>query len=155
MRIRRFSAFCLPAVAAVLLGLPRHARATLGGNLTTVKTDQSRMKASLQVSSGDQYAVHEMKAATGTTVREYATPDGKIFAVAWQGPWRPDMRQLLGEYFTDYQEAAKGKRTGHSGPLASATDRVVIESSGRPRAFRGRAWVPDLVPAGVDPAEIR
>jgi Protein of unknown function (DUF2844) len=154
MRIRRFSALCLPAVAAALLGLQRPAQATLGGNLTTVTNDQTRLKASLRVSSADRYTVHEMKASTGTTVREYATADGTVFAVTWQGPWRPDMRQLLGEYFGDYQQAARTKHTGHNGPLASRTDRVVIESSGHPRAFRGRAWVPDLVPAGVDPAEI-
>jgi hypothetical protein len=160
MRIRfispsGLSRLCLPAVAAALLGLPSPAVAALGGNLSTVKQDQAHLKASLQVSAGDRYSVHEMKAATGTTVREYASADGTIFGVAWKGPWRPDIRQLLGEYFGDYQQAAKAKRTGHNGPLSSATSRLVIETSGHPRAFSGRAYVPDLVPTGVEPAEIR
>src|SRR5215475_10219851 len=147
---------CLPGLAAaVLFGLPRPGLAALGGDLSSVKQDQTHLKASVQVSSREQYAVHELKAATGTTVREYATADGKVFGVAWKGPWRPDLRQLLGEYFADYQEAAKGKRTGHNGPLHSATDRLVIEMSGHPRAFYGRAYVPDLVPAGVEPTDIK
>ena len=101
------------------------------------------------------YSVHELKAATGTAVREYATADGRVFGVAWEGPWRPDLRQLLGEYFADYQEAGKNKRTGVNGPLVSSTPRLVIEMTGRPRAFYGRAYVPDLVPSGVEPDGIR
>jgi len=158
MRIRIFSGLerlCLLILAALLLVFPRPGLAALGGDLSSVKKDQARMKGSLQVSGGDRYSVHEMKAATGTTIREYATPDGKVFGVAWEGPWRPDLRQLLGAYFGDYQQAAKRKRTGHNGPLSSATSRLVIETSGHPRAFYGRAFVPDLVPAGVEPAEIQ
>jgi hypothetical protein len=160
MRIPLFSGalarLCLPGLAAaVLFGLPRSGLAALGGDLSSVKADQAHLKASLQVSPSDRYSVHEMRASTGTTVREYAAADGKVFAVAWKGPWRPDLRQLLGEYFSDYQQAAKGKHTGHNGPLRSATDRLVIEMSGHPRAFYGRAYVPDLVPAGVEPADIK
>jgi hypothetical protein len=129
--------------------------ATLGGNLSSVARDQKHLKATLQVSAGDRFSVHQMTAATGTKIREYATADGQVFAVAWQGPWRPDLRQLLGEYFADYQQAARTKRTGLNGPLASSSERLVIEMSGHPRAFYGRAYVPGLVPSGVQPADIQ
>ena len=50
---------------------------------------------------------------SGTTVREYVSSNGTVFAVAWQGPWLPDLRQMLGPYFDDYQRALQsttGKR---------------------------------------------
>jgi hypothetical protein len=145
----------LSGLAALVLLYPRPCPAVLGGDVSTVKKDQARLKATLRVAPGDRYSLHEMKAATGTTVREYADPSGRVFAVAWEGPWRPDLRQLLGPYYADFEQAVKNKRTGHNGPLVSATPRLVIEMSGRPRAFYGRAFVPELVPPGVDPAEIR
>jgi len=154
-RILNTLKICPATLAVLVLALSPPSFAALGGDLSSVKQDQTRLKAKLQVSPGDRYSVHEMKAATGTTVREFATADGKVFGVAWEGPWRPDLRQLLGPYFSDFQEAAKSKRTGHNGPLASATQRLVIEMSGRPRAFYGRAYVPGLVPSGVEPAEVR
>jgi hypothetical protein len=129
--------------------------ATLGGDLSTVQQDRTRLKASLRVSPSTGYTVHELTAGTGTTVREYATPDGRVFGVAWQGPWKPNLQQLLGDYFADYQAATKAKRTGRNGPLSSSTSRVVIEARGRPRAFFGRAYVPDLLPPNVNPSEIQ
>ena len=149
---------CRPSAAAFVLcavGLSFPCFATLGGDLSSVQQDRTHLKASLSVSPSTGYSVHELKAATGTAVREYATADGRVFGVAWEGPWRPDLRQLLGEYFADYQEAGKNKRTGVNGPLVSSTPRLVIEMTGRPRAFYGRAYVPDLVPSGVEPDGIR
>src|SRR5580704_12348400 len=67
----------------------------LGGDVSSVQTDQLHMQGTRQM------------AATGTVVREYASPTGTVFAVAWQGPWLPDMRQLLGSYFEQYAQAAK------------------------------------------------
>ena len=129
--------------------------ATLGGDLSSVQQDRAHLKASLRVSPSTGYSVHELKAATGTTIREYATADGHVFGVSWQGPWRPDLRQLLGEYFADYEQAVKKKRTGHNGPLSSSTSRVVIEMSGHPRAFYGRAYVPGLLPSNLASDEIQ
>jgi hypothetical protein len=129
--------------------------ATLGGDVSTVQQDRTHLKASLRVSPSRGYTVHELAVATGTTVREYANADGRVFGVAWEGPWRPDLQQLLGDYFNDYKAAVQKKRTGRNGPLSSSTSRVVIEAGGRPRAFYGRAYVPDLVPSNVDPGEIR
>lgn len=145
------------ALAFCAVGLSFPCLATLGGDLSTVEQDRTHLKASLSVSPSTGYSVHELKAATGTAVREYATADGRVFGVAWEGPWRPDLRQLLGDYFPDYQRAARNKRqrSGLNGPLMSSTSRLVIEMSGRPRAFYGRAYLPDLVPSGIEPNGIR
>lgn len=97
------------------------------------------------------YTVYEIRAATGTVVREYASPTGTVFAVAWQGPWLPDMRQLLGTYFEQYAQAAKaqsGTRMGRR-PLMIEQPGLVVESGGHPRAFSGKAYVPEMLPQGV------
>jgi hypothetical protein len=141
------------ALATVVSSMP--ALAALGGDVSSVQKDGTRFKASVQLSPATHYSVHELTAPTGTVIREYVSPDGRVFGVTWQGPWRPDLRQLLGPYFADFQQAAKGKRTGRNGPLTARTSHLVIEMSGHPRAFRGRAYVPDLVPADVQEDEIQ
>ena len=145
----------LPALFLMTVMSAGPALAALGGDVSSVQKDRARFKASLQLSTAAHHAVHELKAPTGTTIREYLTEDGRVFGVTWQGPWRPDLRQLLGTYFADFQQAAKAKRTGRNGPLTSRTARLVIEVSGHPRAFQGRAYVPELVPADVPEDEIQ
>jgi len=52
------------------------------------------------------YTMHELEATTGTKVREYLDGEGKVFAVAWQGPFRPNLRELLGSYYETFLKAA-------------------------------------------------
>jgi len=145
----------LPVLALVTVVSSTPALAALGGDVSSVQKDRARFKASLQLSPATHYSVHELKVPTGTTIREYVTDAGRVFGVTWQGPWRPDLRQLLGPYFADFQQAANAKRTGRNGPLSSRSSRLVIEMSGHPRAFQGRAYVPELVPADVSEDEIQ
>jgi hypothetical protein len=145
----------VPALALMTVVSSTPALAALGGDVSSVQKDRTRFKASVQLSTAAHHAVHELKAPTGTVIREYVTEDGRVFGVTWQGPWRPDLRQLLGPYFADFQQAAKAKGTGRNGPLSSRSSRFVIEMSGHARAFRGRAYVPDLVPADVPEDEIQ
>jgi hypothetical protein len=80
-----------------------------------------------------------------------------VFAVAWQGRWQPDLRQVLGPYFAQYLEAAsaaRGKRA-RRGPLSIQQAGFVAELGGQPRAFVGRAYLPQLVPQGVDTERLR
>jgi hypothetical protein len=107
------------------------------------------MRAALRVSRNDaSYTVHELTAPTGTTVREYVSPAGKVFGVAWRGPYLPDFRQILGDYFAPVMQAPRKQRQGR-GPLEIRQPNVVFQSSGHMRAFFGRAYVPDLLPKGV------
>jgi hypothetical protein len=155
--IRRMSTAVVTATL-VVLALPVRASASLGGDVGSVRADQVRMQGALmQITNGGTYAVHEMRASSGTTVREYVSPSGTVFAVAWQGPAIPDLRQVLGIYFAPYAQAAQAaqrKRAGH-GPLVIQEPTLVAEVSGHPRAFVGRAYLPQLVPAGIHPDVIR
>jgi hypothetical protein len=89
-------------------------------------------------------------------VREYVSPAGKVFGVAWQGPRIPDLRQLLGAYYAQYESAASAARSvRHRGPLLIQEPGLVVQSGGHMRAYNGLAYVPDLLPAGVRAEEIR
>lgn len=139
-------------VALVMLGRALPAAASLGGDVSTVQADRVHMQgAIIQVTTTGPYTIHEMRAASGTTVREFVSPAGTVFGVVWQGPFMPDLRQVLGTYFDPYlraAQAAQAKRSGH-GPLLIHDPDFIVEQSGHPRAFSGRAYVPHLMPAGV------
>jgi Protein of unknown function (DUF2844) len=57
--------------------------------------------------------VHQIVTAAGSTVREYATHTGGVFAVTWSGTQVPDLKVLLGSYFDRYVSLAQTRRTGH------------------------------------------
>jgi len=154
-RVRLASALC---VAIAVLALPASVSATLGRDASSVDADRVRMQgALLRIARDDAYTVHEMQSSSGTAVREYVSSTGTVFAVAWQGPWLPDLRQLLGPYFDDYQralQAAPGKRKAR-GPLTISLPDFTVQITGHPRAFSGRAFVPRLMPLRVQVEAIR
>jgi hypothetical protein len=131
--------------------------AALGGNVASVQADQIHMQGSLRTTATASYTVHEIQAASGTAVREYVSADGTVFAVAWQGAWPPDMRQLLGSYFDQYAQAAKTQKAARMGrrPLTIELPGLVVQTSGHPRSFMGRAYVPGMLPSGIRAEEIR
>jgi Protein of unknown function (DUF2844) len=144
-------------IALLLLALPLPALAALGGDVASVHEDQAQMKGSLKTTEGMTYTVHEIKAGTGTTVREYVSPGGEVFGVSWQGPFIPDMQQLLGSYFDAYTAAAQAQRSAHKGraPLNIQQPGLVVESNGHMRSYSGRAYDPEKLPQGVSANEIR
>src|SRR5215831_7981724 len=72
------------------------ASAVLGGSVTTVLDDQVHMRGSMRVTTAAKYTVHEIKAPSDTVVREFVSPAGTVFGVAWSGPATPDLRTVLG-----------------------------------------------------------
>jgi hypothetical protein len=131
--------------------------ADLGGDVRSVSVDRAALRGQLQSTSMQQYDVHEISGPDGAMVREYATPQGKVFAVSWQGPMPPDLQQLFGSYFSQYQAAASASAEAHPGmhrQLSIAQPDFVVQSLGRMRAFHGKAYVPSLVPAGVSVADL-
>ena len=86
------------------------ARAALGDDVSVVEQDRVQMHANLQVRRNANYDVHELTTAIGATVREFVGQDGKVFAVAWSGGWRPDLRRIMGTHYARYIEHTRGKR---------------------------------------------
>jgi hypothetical protein len=141
----------------VILTLPFPLLASLGGDTTSVQADQEKMQGSRLTTSNDSFTVHEIQASTGIAVKEYVSPAGKVFAVTWHGPAHPDLRQLLGTYFDQYSQevqAQRANRHGH-GPLLIQLPGLVVQSTGHPRSFLGRAYVPQMLPAGVRAEDLR
>ena len=148
------------AAALLLLCGLAPAWASLGGDASSVQADQVRMQASRRVVSSDAYTVHEMQAPTGTVVKEYLSPGGKVFAVSWHGPWMPDMRQLLGSYFEQYTQAAQSARTENGiriarQPLVIEQPGLVVQVGGHSRSFAGVAYVPEMLPSGMRAEDIQ
>jgi hypothetical protein len=130
------------------------AHATLGQLQASVPADQNQLRASLKTMPGERFTVHELQVPSGTTMREYVSPTGVVFGVAWQGPTMPDLRQLLGAYFDQYVAAASAKPS-RRGPVVVQLPGLTVQSTGHMRSFSGKAYIPEAVPAGVAPEDIQ
>jgi hypothetical protein len=115
------------------------------------------MQGSRRTTVAKSYTVHEIQAGTGTVVREFVSAEGKVFGVAWQGPWPPDMRQVLGGYFDQFVQAARSRGGARMGrrPLVINQPGLVVQAGGHMRAFAGRAYVPEMLPSGVGAENIQ
>ncbi|HUI83298.1 MAG TPA: DUF2844 domain-containing protein [Candidatus Binatia bacterium] len=146
------------AALAVLLCVP--AWAVLGDNAASVLTDQARMKGTLRSVDNRTYVLHEITMASGDKVREFVSPAGVVFGVAWEGQFPPDFQQLLGPWYQQAQQAAAQNASPEQtrrrrGPVAIETPGLMFYAGGHPRSFRGQAWIPQLVPQGVNVGDIR
>jgi Protein of unknown function (DUF2844) len=101
---------------------------------------------------GLPYQTLEVRLENGTVVKEFASVQGRIFAVSWSGPVLPDFSSLLGTHFPSFARGAEQSRATGAGQstLNLNRDGLVMRSTGRMRSFEGYAYVPLLVPAGVE-----
>ncbi len=142
-------------LALAMAALP--ASASLGGDAASIQADQIHMQGARTMRAAESYTVHEIQATNGTKVREYISRDGKVFAVAWNGPWFPDLKQILGTYFDQYSRATQAQRTTRirRGPVMVNEPGLIVQIGGHMRAFAGRAYDPGLLPAGVGAESIQ
>jgi hypothetical protein len=165
------SAFLLIQLTGGGFGTTR-AQAALGGGSDSVEADRRAMNA--QTSSPKTQRLAEVAVAapsppntsaaysvitleSGTiTVREFISPQGTVFGVAWNGLRTPDLSQLLGSHYDEYQaEAAQSRSPGHRNSHAVRNEKLVVEASGHMRDQRGRAYLPGEVPSGVSLDDIK
>ncbi len=80
----------------ILLGLlaPASAPAALGGKLASVQADVAHVGGTLATHAMSGYARHDLARANTGAVHEFTNADGKVFAVTWAGPGKPDLRQF-------------------------------------------------------------
>ena len=144
------------ALAAAVM-LPIASYAALGGSPGAGATSPSLLRSAAAIATptvAAPYTVRESRDADGVRVREYVLPSNVVFAVAWQGPVRPDMNVLLGNYF----QRAASSGTAHprgTGPLIDRSSDFQIESVGRAGNFFGKALLPRLLPAHVRAEDIQ
>jgi len=138
----------------LMLAAPMAAFAALGENESSIQVDQTQMQATRSITRTATHAVHELQTPAGHVIREYVSPSGTVFGIAWQGPSKPDLKQLLGSHFDELQPPAQTARM-RRGPVVIRQHGLVFEMSGHMRAFAGRAYIPQLLPAGVEADSIR
>lgn len=138
--------------------------AVLGDNASSVLSDQARMKATIHSTDKQTYVVHEMTTSIGDKVREYVTPTGAVFAVAWEGQLHPNLQQLLGPYYQqavqarkahEQQQSLQGAPRARRAPVAIETPGLVLYQGGHIHSFHGVAYIPQLIPQGVQAGTIR
>jgi Protein of unknown function (DUF2844) len=156
MKRRLYTLFLGLGFSMAIFAMTQRTEAALGESVDTVESDRKALSATRGATMAhNKYTVYEINSSS-TAVREYVSPAGVVFGIAWTGLVYPDLRQLLGSYAGEYQEALRqtprqyGRRS-----LKVKTDRIVVEKWGHMRDLQGRAYVPDLIPAGVSVDEIR
>ena len=137
------------ALAAGLLACVA-AQAHLGGPESSVQADTVKWQAPVSVVRNARFVTYTQTSGEGVAVRQYVSPAGVVFAVAWEGPVLPDLDGLLAAYAPVYRDALQQRRRS----VRIDTPRLYLESGGMMRAYVGRALVPALMPAGVTVADI-
>jgi hypothetical protein len=154
-RISRAARALPPLISLAFAWLGAPASASLGGDVGSVSADSVQFRGQLLSTAMLQYDRHDITTGSGTVVHEYLSRAGKVFAVSWQGPRPPDLRQLFGSYFEPFQSAAAAQsRPGMHRQVSIAQSDFVVQAVGHLRAFQGKAYVPSLVPEGVAVADL-
>jgi|SRR5579862_8905808 len=138
----------IKALSLLLCLCSAPAWAALGEPIASVETDRRALDGQIRSSALQGYTVHEITRPDGAIVKEFASPAGIVFAVTWQGPSMPNLSQLLGKYFTPFQQAARAN-VRRRGPVVVHSGTLVVESSGHMRGFHGRAYITNHMPESV------
>ncbi len=144
-------------LSMALLAMAKETQAALGESVDSVGADQEALAAVKRATKvRDGYSIHEFT-MDGTAVREYVSPSGIVFGIAWNGLVHPDLTRLLGSYAGEYETALeqRPRKRGLQRHEALKTDHIVVEKWGHMRNLQGRVYAPDLIPPGVSIDEIR
>ena len=156
-RIDRHRAIVIAALAVCALCANAltsgDARAELGAMTPTPEVNDGWVQNTTRVGT---VRIRSTVDAGGTTINEYATRDGLVFAYAWQGPTMPDLARLLGPYAAQFRAKAATQLSAFGHLHASHVEQadVVVESGGQMRSYVGRAWLPADVPSDFSLADL-
>ncbi|MGA2983399.1 MAG: DUF2844 domain-containing protein [Terriglobia bacterium] len=128
--------------------------AALGEYEGSVSLDQQILRGEIREEVHTGYKVHQIITPGGAVIREYVSPEGKVFAISWHAHFLPNLPQLLGSYFPRVQRSAQAK-VQHGGPLAIQTGDFVYFSGGRMMNYHGSAYVPGLLPKNITAGVVR
>jgi hypothetical protein len=157
MKRKLCTLFYYIGLSTAALAMAEQAQAGLGESADSVASDREALSAVQRATTAHNgYTVHEF-ASDATVVREYVSPSGIVFGIAWNGLTYPDLAPLLGSYASEYQAALRQtpRRPGLRRYQAVKTDRIVVQKWGNTRNRQGRAYAPALIPRGVSIDEIK
>jgi hypothetical protein len=155
-RLFAYTLFFGLGLSAAIFANAIRAHAALGESVDSIASDSRALLAVRHATTArTNYMVHEI-GSDATVVREYVSPSGVVFGIAWNGLIHPDLTPLLGSYANEYREALRKtpREHGHR-RLQVKTNRVVVEKWGHMRNLQGRAYAPALIPSGVSVDEIK
>jgi hypothetical protein len=147
--------FLSAPAAFAALGDQAGFQATSQSAATGSKTLHANAAVSTRVSTDERFSVRTEQ-TDAYTMREYISPSGVVFAVAWNGLTPPEMSHVLGSYLREYRTArdrtarVKGRRN-----RVIQSDRVIVENWGHMRSLEGRAYDASLFPSGVTLEDIK
>lgn len=148
--------FSMILMMAALAASVSPAFAGLGGDTSSAQADSAKLNGQLSVTAGPGFTVQQIQLPTGTVVREYVSPDDKVFAVTWNGPFTPNLQQILGSSYEAFTAAAKSAPRGTDHHHLSVTQPgIVIHIHGHMRSHHGLVYVPSLVPSNVSLNDIQ
>lgn len=145
------------ALAALGLCCCLDAQAVLGGAADSVHADQMRFQGVRRQSIDWQMTTHEISLNDGSRIKEYVNASGQVFAVSWRTRLKPDLAALLGAHYAvvpTQRSAAVGVAQARRQQSVRRPE-LVLHQSGRMSAFSGLAYVPTLVPQGLDADALR
>lgn len=122
--------------------------AALGEDQSSIDAESVQLHSSRLATAMQGYSVVEMQTPQQVRIRQFVSPAGVVFAVAWRGPFKPDLQLLLGRQFDNYRLARRDASPRRGVQVIQQPD-LVVQSGGRQRSFFGIAYLPGLVPAGV------
>lgn len=141
----------------VLIGIANEvpADAVLGEPASTAEHDRAMLNGQRQSAQEAGYTVETIE-APGVVIREYVSPNGVVFAVAWrQQKGVVNLEQLLGPYYAEFSQAVLTQPRRSQRFRHVETEHAVIETGGRMGAVWGRAWVVSLLPSGISQDSIK
>ena len=128
--------------------------AVLGEDVSTVNADVQVLRGQHRMFTRVGYNLHQITTADGSIVNEFVSPSGVVFGLSWQGHFMPNLPQLLGSYLSNFQQGER-TRVVRRRSVTIEGDNFVFFSMGQMRSFRGRAYVPGLVPANLTPEVVQ
>lgn len=152
MKVTLYPVFFLAAA----LGIAQPVQAALGESVDSVISDRKALSAVRgATTTRNAYTIQEIS-SDSVAVREYISPAGVVFGIAWNGLVHPDLTLLLGSYTDEYQKSLKQtpRKPGRRSSRVK-TAHIVVEKWGHMRNLRGRAYAPALIPPGVSIDEIK
>jgi hypothetical protein len=156
MKIRKLSSLSLCLGFVLIFLLVQQAQAALGESSASISSDRKALVSVRHATTArNGYTVQEIDTGT-TVVREYISPSGIVFGIAWNGLTHPDLTLLLGSYNSEYQKAlTETRRLPGRRHVQVKTDGIVVEKWGHMRNLQGRTYAPALIPQGVTVDEIK
>lgn len=140
---------------------PIFAWATLGGNAQSIENDAVNLSTvnnnnniktntlqNIQISKTNSldYTSYSFTTKNNTLIKEFIA-NNQVFAISWNGPFKTNVKQLLGQYFSNINSAPITTSI-HQAQISD--NQIEYSSGGYPGEFYGTAILKSQAPKGFN-----